>query len=163
MKAYVKPMVLELEDVAEGLYAASGDDTNNNENNGGSEGNNNNENTEKDDECWTLTVDKEQVIAHENIAKFRLHGTHPGTVHISTASTVTIVFSENVHSAKFEGFDVTVSGTTVTMVRQCHANAYGSLDRYDSVLELVCDNPDDIYVVSSSISCTKDYNVHGQI
>lgn len=162
MKAYVKPMVLELEDIAEGIYAASGE-PDNNENNNGNEGNNNNEHNDKEDECWTIQITKEQVIAHEGIAKFRVIATHPNAVHISTASTVTVIFNQPVKSANFEGFDVTVSGSTVTLVRQSHGNAYNSLDQYNSNLEVYCDDAEAINTVSYSISCTKDYNVQGGI
>ena len=163
MKGYVRPMVLELDDIAEGIYAASGDESTNNEtNNGGNEnGGNENHEQEREDECWTLTISKEQVIAHEKIAKFRLHATHPNAVHISTASTVIITFNQPVLSANFEGFDVSISGATVTLVRQSHGNAYTSLDQYDSLLELTCDDPDAMTVLSYSISCTKTPNVQG--
>ena len=127
------------------------------------EGNNNNEHNDKEDECWTIQITKEQVIAHEGIAKFRVVATHPNAVHISTASTVTVLFNQPVKSANFEGFDVTVSGSTVTLVRQSHGNAYNSLDQYNSNLEVYCDDAEAINTVSYSISCTKDYNVQGGI
>ena len=150
MGEYIKPLVFELEDIAEGIYAASGDSIENNH-------------TESQDECWTINITKEQVIAHENIAKFRVHATHPNAVHISTASTITVMFNDIVRSARFEGFDVEIIGTTVILKRQSHANAYTSLDQYDSLLEITCDNPDTVTAISYTIECTKDYNVQGGI
>ena len=134
------------QDIAECIYAACGDSIENNH-------------TESQDECWTINITKEQVIAHENIAKFRVHATHPNAVHISTASTITVMFNDIVRSARFEGFDVEIIGTTVILKRQSHANAYTSLDQYDSLLEITCDNPDTVTAISYTIECTKDYNV----
>ncbi|MBR1771556.1 MAG: hypothetical protein IJ747_05960 [Lachnospiraceae bacterium] len=145
MKNYESPVVLQFEDLAEGVYAASGS-------------------VEKEDECWTVTVKKEQVIAHECIAKFRVIANHPGTVHISTKSTVTVVFSKNVESAYFDAGTTTVNGSTVIIERESHANAYGVADNYNSNLEIHLSSSEDaqeVDVVSSMITCTKAPNVQG--
>lgn len=146
---YTKPMVLEVEDIAEGIYAASGEVVE--------------ENNDREDQCWTIDITKDQVIAHEGIAKFRIKATHPNAVHISTATTVVVVFNQTITSAKFEGFDASISGTTVTLVRQSHGNAYTSLDQYDTLLEVTCKDPDALTTISYTIDCTKDYNVQGGI
>ena len=145
MKNYESPVVLQYEDMAEGVYAASGQ-------------------TEKEDECWTVVIEKVQVIAHECIAKFRVKANHPGTVHISTKSTVTVVFSKPVESAYFDAGTTSVNGTTVVIERESHANAYGVADNYDSNLEIHLASPSDaeeVQVVSSMIVCTKAVNVQG--
>lgn len=146
---YTKPMVLEVGDIVEGIYAASGEVVG--------------ENNDTEDQCWTIDITKDQVIAHEGIAKFRIKATHPNAVHISTATTVVIIFNQAITSARFEGFDVSISGTTVTLVRQSHGNAYNSLDQYDTLLEVVCKEPDTLIPLSYTIDCTKDYNVQGGI
>ena len=146
---YTKPMVLEVGDIVEGIYAASGEVVG--------------ENNDTEDQCWTIDITKDQVIAHEGIAKFRIKATHPNAVHISTATTVVIIFNQAITSARFEGFDVSISGTTVTLVRQSHGNAYNSLDEYNSLLEVTCKDPDALTTISYTIDCTKDYNVQGGI
>lgn len=146
---YMKPTVLEVEDIAEGIYAASGENIE--------------ENNDREDQCWTIDITKDQVIAHEGIAKFRIKATHPNAVHISRATTVVIIFNQAITSARFEGFDVSISGATVTLVRQSHGNAYNSLDEYNSLLEVTCKDPDALTTVSYTIDCTKDYNVQGGI
>ncbi len=145
----MKPMVLEVEDLAEGIYAASGENIE--------------ENNDREDQCWTIDITKDQVIAHEGIAKFRIKATHPNAVHISRATTVVITFNQIITSARFEGFDASISGATVTLVRQSHGNAYNSLDEYNSLLEVTCKDPDALTTVSYTIDCTKDYNVQGGI
>ena len=146
---YTKPMVLEVGDIVEGIYAASGEVVG--------------ENNDTEDQCWTIDITKDQVIAHEGIVKFRIKATHPNAVHISTATTVVIIFNQAITSARFEGFDVSISGTTVTLVRQSHGNAYNSLDEYNSLLEVTCKDPDALTTISYTIDCTKDYNVQGGI
>lgn len=53
---YVKPMVLEVEDIAEGIYAASGEVGE--------------ENNDREDQCWTVTIDRDQVIATKELLSF---------------------------------------------------------------------------------------------
>ena len=154
MKNYESPVVLNYEDLAEGVYAASGtpEDAAAADAALG---------VDKKDECWTVTVEKVQVIAHEGLAKFRVKGNHRGTVHISTKSTVTVVFNRTVDSAYFDAGTTSVNGATVVIERESHANAYGVADNYDCNLEIHCDDPETLAVVSSSIVCTKAPNVQG--
>ena len=63
-------------------------------------------------------------------------------MHISTASTVTIVFNLPITSAYFEGFGVSVNGCTVVLTREQHGNAYNSNDQYDTLLKVYCEDPD---------------------
>lgn len=146
---YTKPMVLEVGDIAEGIYAASGEVIG--------------ENHDTEDQCWTIDITRDQIIAHEGIVKFRIKAMHPNAIHISRATTVIIAFNQIITSARFEGFDVSISGTTVTLTRQSHGNAYGSLDQYDTLLEVTCKDPNTLAPLSYSIDCTKDYNVQGGI
>lgn len=140
MKKYERPVIVVNEELAEGVYAASG---------------------VTDGECWTVDVQWAQTVDDNNV-NFRVIANHPGTVaHISSASTVTIVFSHNVTSAKFEGFAADVNGNVVTLTRASHGNSYYSADQYNSLLELNTPNAREISVVSSSIVCTKTVNVQG--
>lgn len=146
---YTKPMVLEVGDIAEGIYAASGEVVG--------------ENNDREDQCWTVTIDRDQVIAHEGIVKFRVKATHPNAIHISKSTTITIIFNQMIESARFEGFDVSIAGATVVLKRESHANAYGNLDQYDTLLEVVCKDPETLSTISYTIDCEKDYNVQGGI
>jgi len=128
MKNYESPVVLNYEDLAEGVYAASGLPEE--------------AAAEKVDECWTVVIEKVQVIAHEGIAKLR-------------------VINRTVDSAYFDSGSTSVTGATVVIERESHANAYGVADNYDSNLEIHCDDPEALQVVSSSIVCTKAPNVQG--
>lgn len=140
MKKYERPVVMVNEELAEGVYAASG---------------------VVDGECWTVDVQWAQTVDDNNV-NFRVVANHPDTVaHISTASTVTVVFSHDVASAKFENFDVSVSGNVVTITRENHGNSYYSADQYNTLLELKTPHAREISVVSSSIVCTKTVNVQG--
>lgn len=146
MKKYERPFILENDELAEGIYANSG--TNN---------------VTDDPVCWTVSVNKEQVVAHEKYANFRVSANHPGTVkHISTESTVTIVFNMPITDAVFESFSASVSGCTAVLVRQQHGNAYNSADQYSSLLKVTCDDPDGLQVVSATIACTHAINVQGE-
>ncbi len=145
MKKYESPIIIENEDLAEGIYANSGVNPDNVD----------------EPQCWTLAITKDQVVAHEKWANYRIHATHIGTVHISTASMVTIVFSQEITSANFEGFGVSINGCTVTLTREQHGNAYSCNDDYNSLLKVYCNDPESLYVVSSTISCTKTKNVQG--
>ena len=145
MKKYESPVILENEDLAEGIYANSGA----------------NPSGPEEPQCWTVSVSKEQVVSQEKYANFRVRANHIGTVHISTASTVTIVFNLPITNAYFEGFGVSVNGCTVVLTREQHGNAYNCNDQYDTLLKVYCEDPDGLAVISSTISCTKAPNVQG--
>lgn len=145
MKKYESPVVLQFADLAEGIYAASGTEVQ----------------VEKEDECWSVNVNVEQVVAHEGYANLRVKAEHPGTVHISTKSTVYVVFNQAITDAYFDAGTATANGVTVTIERESHANAYGVKDNYDCLLKVYCANPSELQVVSSTIVCTKAPNVQG--
>ena len=145
MKKYESPVILENEDLAEGIYANSGA----------------NPSGPDEPQCWTVSVNKEQVVPHEKYANFRVTANHGSVQHISTASTVTIVFNQTITSANFESFGVSVNGCTVVLTREQHGNAYNCNDNYSSLLKVYCDDPDGLAVISATISCTKAPNVQG--
>lgn len=141
MKNYVKPVVLANEELAEGVYAASGGVA----------------------ECWTVAPKSVQDWDGAYHV-FEIHCVHPDTVeHISSASTVVLTFSAPLTDAKSE-FTTSWSGSTVTVVRTLHANAYKSGD--DVTYKVWVKAADEattkaITCTSSSISCTKTVNVQG--
>ncbi len=146
MKSYVKPIVLANEELAEGVYAASGATT--------ADG-------ETSSDCWTVSVTKDQSDAG-GYCTFRVAATHSQNVtHISTKTVVTVVFSDTVTSAEFEGFTASVSGSTVTLTRESHANAYYSGDNFNTLLKIWSNNYKTIDVISSGITCTHAVNVQG--
>jgi hypothetical protein len=107
MKKYEKPVLFETDEMAEGVYAASGGDIETN--------------------CWTVDARSVQNWnGSHNV--FEVHCVHTNTVqHISTETKVTLTFSGLVTDAYAE-FPSTYSGSTVEVTRTLHANGYGSGD-----------------------------------
>lgn len=105
MKAYVKPMILANDELAEGVYAASGD-------------------------CWTVTrVTSTQEWDGSNHV-FEIGCSHSQeAVHISTVQRFKLVFSQTITNAYSNDNGVTVTsfeGNTVYIERNGHGNAYES-------------------------------------
>ena len=139
---YNKPVILTNDDMAEGVFAASG-------------------NTSTD--CWTVTVTKDQTDAG-GYCTFRVDGKHNKSMeHISTKTVVKIVFSDTVTNAEFEGFgfEVSANGNTVTLTRESHANAYNSGDNFNSLLKIWSPTYQTITATSYGITCTHAVNVQG--
>lgn len=139
MMNYEKPVVLANEDVAEGVYAASGAD------------------------CWTVSpVSVQDWDGTYHV--FEVHCVHTNTVeHISAASTVTLTFSTALTGARSE-FPCTCSGDTVTVVRELLADAYKSGDNVTYKVWVTTGDEATtkaITCTSSSIFCTKTVNVQG--
>lgn len=144
MKTYEKPVVLANEELAEGVYAASGAG-----------------------DCWTVdwaTTQDWNGQAHV----FEIKIVHTTAVqHISTATTVVYTFSNSVTKVEAEGagnYDVSWSGNTATVVRNHHANGYGSGDV--ATYKLFVNAADEatskaIAITSATISCAKAINVQG--
>ena len=107
MKNYVKPVVLDNEEVFEGVYAASGDVSSM--------------------DCWTI----EPVSVQDwdgNSHVFEIRCVHSNAVeHISGATTVTLTFSNTLTSARSE-FECSFSGSVVTVTRTLLADDYKSGD-----------------------------------
>ena len=174
MFKYEKPVVLELEDIAEGIYAASGDEEIGGENggeNGGGENRGGEEGGEdkhqgpyyiEESDCWTIDINSDQDDAG-GYHTFRLSCVHSTNLqHISTATTIIIVFNQTVTRAEFEGFEAEWSGSTVKLVRRQLADSYMSGDNYNSLLKVWTDGDcKTLMVVSKYISCTKEVNVQG--
>jgi len=142
MMNYEKPLILENEDIAEGVYAASGADA---------------------ADCWT--VDPVAVQDWNGSHKvFEIRCVHSNAVeHISSASTVVLTFNSALTDAYSE-FDCTFSGNTATIVRTLLADAYKSGDIMTyKVWAKAADEATTkaLAVVGATISCTKTVNVQG--
>ena len=145
MKKYERPDAIVIDEVSEGVYAASGATNVGN--------------------CWTLKVQSDQKW-NGNGHTFRLIGKHSDSVeHISTCTTMVITFNMPVQVVECE-FEATASGETVTVKREQHANAYQSGDNFNSLLVVKSTGDqaltESINCVSSTISCTKTANVQGR-
>lgn len=140
MKEYVSPIILANEELAEGVYAASGDA-----------------------DCWT--VDAYSVQDFDGAYHvFEVHCVHSDTVeHISSATTVVLTFNYPVTNARSE-FDASVSGNTVTVVRTLLADSYKSGDNMTyKVWAQAADEATTkaLSVSGATITCTKAVNVQG--
>ena len=143
MKSYEKPMVMVNDGLSEGIYAASGA-------------------TEAAD-CWTVTpVSVQDWNGSHHVFEIRcVHST--AVEHISSATTVTLTFNNALTDAYSE-FSCSFSGSTVTVVRELHANAYKSGDTMTyKVWVKAADEATTkaISCIGSTISCTKTVNVQG--
>lgn len=140
---YEKPVVYLNTDLFEGVYAASG---------------------AENLDCWTVDpVSVQEWNGSHHV--FEVHCQHSNTVeHISSASTVTLTFHQPVTDAYSE-FPCTYSGSTVTITRELHANAYQSGD--DMTFKVWVKGTDEaatkgMACVGATISCTKAINVQGK-
>jgi len=139
---YEKPIVLVNEELAEGVYAASG---------AGSS------------DCWTVqAVSVQDWNGSHHVFEIRcVHST--AVEHISSASTVTLTFSSPLTDAYSE-FECSFSGSTVTVVRELHANAYKSGDTMTYKVWVKASDEATTKAITctgATISCTKTVNVQG--
>lgn len=140
MKNYQKPIILANEDVAEGVYTASGN-------------------------CWTPEIKSTQDWNGEyNV--FEVHNSHSVDVeHISLGYTVVITCSSPVTGAYAEnGWTCSVNGMEVTVTRTSHANAYRSGDETSFKVWIKAADEATTRALTASIKCTncdKTVNVQG--
>lgn len=147
MKAYEKPIILENEDMAEGIYAASGE-----------------KNFDYDTECWTINAQIEQrnTNPYDPFCRIRIKCEHPtGLQHISSQQTIVLVFNQNITGGMFDEGSFNANGTTVTMVRDRLGDAYNSGDQFNTGMRVVCDDPAALDIVAQTIACTHTVNVQG--
>ncbi len=144
MMNYEKPLILANEDIAEGVYAASG---------AGSA------------DCWTVApVSVQDWTGSHHV--FEIRCVHSATVeHISSAATVEVTFDKTITDAYSEAnFSCSFSGSTVTVTRELLANAYKSGDNVTyKVWVKAADEATTktLTVKSATITCTKTVNVQG--
>ena len=143
MSNYQKPAVVLNEGLAEGVFAASGDA-----------------------ECWTIDpVSVQDWDGARHV--FEIRCVHSAAVeHISSAATITLNFNSMVKYAYAEaGFPTTYSGSTVSVVRELHANAYKSGDTM--TFKVFVEGNDEgttraMACTGATIRCTHQVNVQGK-
>lgn len=144
MMNYEKPVVLANEDIAEGVYAASGA-------------------AETSTDCWTVDVASVQDWNGSHHVFEVSCGHSTDVVHISTNTEVVLTFSNTLTDASSE-FTCTFSGSTVTINRALHANAYNSGDKMTyKVWVKAADEATTkaITCTGAAITCTHAVNVQG--
>lgn len=142
MRKYERPDAIVIEEVSEGVYAASGDASS---------------------ECWTVSAKSVQNWTGSHHV-FEVHCKHSTSVqHISSATTVKLMFNAPVTDAYSES-SCTFSGNTVTVVREAHANGYGSGDNVSFKVWVSAGDEGTtkgISCQSATISCKTAVNVQG--
>lgn len=143
MTDYEKPVVLANEDVAEGVYTASGGETST--------------------DCWSVGAKSVQEWngSHHVFEVSCSHST--GVVHISSKTVVNLTFSSPLTDAYSE-FTCSFSGNTATVTRELHANAYNSGDTM--TYKVWVKGADEattkaISCTGATITCTHAVNVQG--
>lgn len=181
MKTYERPIVLLNEELAEGVYAASGavsDDPYNPEPTPGGESGNNPEATPAPGgsgaetevgsavttDCWTVDpVSVQDWNGSQHV--FEIRCAHSNSVeHISSNTEVVLTFSSPVTDASSE-FPCTFSGNTVTINRTLLADAYQSGDNMTYKVWVKAGDEattKSISCVNATISCTHETNVQGK-
>lgn len=144
-KIYEKPVLVFTEDMAEGIFAASG--------------------ASLDGSCWTASAESSQDYVDGNHI-FRIKATHtPIVEHISTACTFTVPFNYPIQSCHSENdWQCTPSGNNVIVTRVNHANAYKSGDETNFGLWVSTGDEattKNLVPGAISCSCTKTVNVQG--
>ena len=137
MKNYEQPIIYNNEELAEGIYAT------------GSGGQN----------CWSITYEIKQrnTNPYDPFVNIRIKGEHYAQ-HSSSAAEIKIIFDSPVRTGVFDSqiFDCNVTGNTVILRRNNHANGFGSVDNFDSNLRIVTDFPATINVVQVSWQCRQE-------
>lgn len=140
---YEKPVVLVNEELAEGVYAASG--------------------AELSTDCWTVdAVSVQDWNGSHHVFEVRCsHST--SVVHISTKTDVKLTFDQPLTDAYSE-FTCSFSGSTATVSRELHANAYNSGDTMTYKVWVKAADEATTKAISckdKSITCTHAVNVQG--
>jgi len=143
MKKYEKPVVMINEELAEGVYAASG--------------------VRGTSDCWDYHI--YEVQTWDGSAKvFEVKITHhTGLEHISSATTLGVTFSSPLTEARSE-FDCSLSGATVSITRALLADAYkdGDLVTY-KIWASAADQAttEALAITGVTLTCDKSVNVQG--
>ncbi len=142
MSTYEKPVVFVNEGVAEGIFAGSGEL-----------------------ECWTVEpVSVQDWSGSHHVFEIRcVHST--SVAHISSATTVTLTFSNTLTDAYSE-FPVSWSGNTVVITRTLLADAYHSGDVMTYKVWVKAADEATTKALSctgATIKCTHERNVQGEL
>lgn len=148
MKNYEKPIVVINEELAEGVYAASGFT--------GPIGTS---------DCWSFDV-KDIQAWNGSHHIFEIHLTHhTGLQHISGATTVSVTFSAPLSNTSYAEYASTFDGaSTITITRTLLADAYneGDIVSYKIWAAAVDEaTTKALTVLNVTVSCDKQVNVQG--
>ena len=139
MKNYERPIVVINDELAEGVYAASGSS-----------------------DCWEISVVPEHYVDNPGYRNYRVVANHLGTGHISTETTITIPFTGGtVTNVKFEGFHCSVLNNVATLVRDDEATAEYSPDNFNSLMEVYGEAALTPIYEQITIVCSKKTSVNG--
>ncbi len=186
MFKYEKPVVLELEDIAEGIYAASGDEETGGDNGGeGGEGENRGGDNggegggeggteepvidyENDADCWVPSYWEVQRVSSnpsDSFVIYTIKGVHKtGLKHISSKQRVSVQLSSAGYTeAISQEYPVTSNGTTVEFIREKLGDAYHSGDEFTVNIRFSCppEVAAELRVLGVTIYCTHAENVQG--
>ncbi len=177
MFKYEKPIVLEYEDVAEGIYAASGNEETGGETggegggeSGGGEGGEEETKVvdyENDGDCWKWDWHEIQRVqnAGDSFVIYKIHATHPtGLKHISSKQRVDLLLSSpNYSRIDAQEYPVTPNGCQAEFVREKLADAYNSGDEFTCDVRISCSAEEaaTMSLVNVHIYCTHSENVQG--
>ena len=152
MKNYERPMILEVEEMAEGIYANSGV--------------NSVVDYDNDPDCWSIVpyITQYDATGSGDKANVRFKIVHPSTnlKHISSEQTVTILFNQTINSAHFDSGNCDVNGATVVCHRQLLGDAYNSGDNVDCNIEIFCDDSNNLGIIEATVTCKHETNVQGE-
>lgn len=158
MREYISPLVIENDMLAEAIYAASGVDIP-----GEGPTPTPEKNYDRDPECWTITPERTQVVAHEGYAIFRVQCNHSDqVVHHSDMTEVVLSFNKEIVKAEYEGNEVQVNGCTVVGFRRLLGDSYGSGDNFNSMFRVwTNEGAEDLRCTGAQIFCKHGVNVQG--
>ncbi len=145
MKKYEKPIVMINDDLAEGVYAASGT---------GPMGTS---------DCWTYNIYPVQEWDGANKVFEMALTHHTGLEHISGATTISVTFNTALTSANSE-FSYSYAGNTITVTRTLLADAYKDGD--EVTYKIWASTGDEVTtkaltVTNVTVACDKQINVQG--
>ena len=181
MFKYEKPIVLEYEDVAEGIYAASGDideggetggetggGESGGEEGGGESGGEETIDYENDADCWVPSFWEVQRVSSnpsDSFVIYTVKGVHKTNLkHISSKQRVSVQLSSAGYTdAICQEYPVTANGTTVEFTREKLGDAYHSGDEFTVNIRFSCppEVAAELRVLGVTIYCTHAENVQG--
>ncbi len=175
MKRYIRPEVLELEDIAEGIYAdGSGEvvDTPAPQTEDPGTGAPAVYDGYVGGDCYTTTVEPGQSELQNPSEHFKIYqitAVHHSVKHISSHQRIVLaVNNANYTNVTCQGFNVNKNGTEISIDRDGNmADAYGSGDKItvNVRFDLPLDDPKAAFfdVVGATTMCTHATNEHGEI
>lgn len=133
MAKYEKPIIVANDDIAEGVYAASG----------------------SVQDCWEFTIrPTDNVVPDEGMGKeFQVDGTHTNPEQHLSYPSMRIVFNQNITSAVSTGGTVLVSvnGNVVTVEQNIGTS--NPTENLGFAIRVTCGSPETVAVTDFSYTC----------